>query len=243
MSAALITGASRGIGRAIARALAGNGYDIAVNYLSGEAQASALVSELSALGVNAACFRADVSKADEVTAMTEAVKKRFGIIDALVNNAGIANQALLTDVTDEQWARMLSVNLTGVFNCCRAVLPDMINKKSGKILNIASIWGQAGASMEVPYSAAKAGVIGLTKALAKEVAPSGITVNCVCPGVIKTDMLDGFSGDDLAALTEEIPLGRLGTPEDVAKAVAYLLSPAAGYVTGQILGINGGFYS
>ncbi len=242
MSVVLITGASRGIGRAAALELAKNGYCVALNYLTHKTEAESLVDELSVLGANAACFRADVSKACEVSAMLDAVNKRLGTVDALVNNAGICEQALFTDITDAMWERMLAVNLTGVFNCCRAVLPDMIRNKSGKIVNISSVWGQTGASMEVHYSAAKAGVIGLTKALAKEVAPSGITVNAVCPGVIKTDMLTSFSEEDLSVLKEQIPLGRLGTPADVAGAVCFLLSPAADYITGQILSVNGGFH-
>ena len=162
-------------------------------------------------------------------------------VDALVNNAGIASQELLTDVTDEQWRRMVDTNLSGAFYLCRAVLPGMISRREGSIVNISSIWGRIGASCEVPYSAVKAGLIGLTRGLAKEAGPSGVRVNCVCPGVIRTDMLSAFTPDDLAELAEETPLGRLGTPEDVARAVLWLSGPEAAFVTGQTLGVDGGF--
>ena len=168
-------------------------------------------------------------------------ERTLGHIDALVNNAGIAQQKLLTDITDEDWRRMLDVNLSGAFYVTRAVLPGMISRKRGSIVNVSSIWGQVGASCEVHYSAAKAGLIGLTRALAKEVGPSGVTVNCVCPGVIQTDMLGGFTSGDLAALAEETPLGRLGTPREVAAAIVWLCQEDAAFVTGQVLGVGGGF--
>lgn len=236
----LVTGASRGIGRQIALTLAQNGYNIAVNYNKSEAEANDLKNKLIALGIDAECFKADVSRFDEVAAMQNNIKKRFGTITALINNAGISQSILFTDITDDMWDNMLNINLKGVFNCTKAFLPDMINAKKGKIINISSIWGQTGAAMEVHYSAAKAGVIGLTKALAKETAPSGITVNCICPGAIETDMLGSLNKYELASLCEEIPLGKVGTEKDVASAVLYLISEAADYMTGQILGINGG---
>ena len=165
----------------------------------------------------------------------------LGFIGTLVNNAGIAQQKLFTDITDGDWENMLGVHLGGTFRCCRAALPEMLRRHSGSIINISSMWGQTGGSCEVHYSAAKAGVIGLTKALAKEVAPSGITVNCIAPGVIRTRMLDGFSEDELAALAEETPAGRLGTPGDVAGAAVFLAGEDARFITGQVLGVNGGF--
>ena len=185
-------------------------------------------------------FRADVADAASVNDMIRAVINKFGKIDVLVNNAGIAEQRLFTDITSEAWDRMISVNLTGVFNCIKAVLPGMISRKSGKIVNVSSIWGITGASCEVHYSAAKAAVIGLTKALAKEVGPSNIQVNCVAPGVIDTEMNASLTEADRMAITEETPLGRIGTAEEVASAILYLASPKAGFITGQVLSPNGG---
>ncbi|HZJ75363.1 MAG TPA: 3-oxoacyl-ACP reductase FabG [Clostridia bacterium] len=236
----LVTGASRGIGRQIALTLAQNGYNIAINYRKSEEDANALKKELIAFGADADCFKADVSQFDEVDAMHNNIKKRFGTISALINNAGISQSILFTDITDDMWDRMLGVNLKGVFNCTKAFLPDMIKAKKGKIINISSIWGQTGAAMEVHYSAAKAGVIGLTKALAKETAPSGITVNCICPGAIETEMLGSLNKYEYANLCNEIPLGKAGTAKDVAGTALYLLSGASDYITGQIIGVNGG---
>ena len=237
---ALVTGAAKGIGAAVCRRLAADGFSVAVNYNTSADEAAALVNELKML-TDAEAFRADVSDSEQVNETVNAVIARFGRIDVLVNNAGIAQQALFTDITDDMWQRMLGVNLTGQFNCCRAVLPQMINRKSGKIVNITSMWGEVGASMEVHYSAAKAGVIGLTKALAKEVGLSGITVNAVSPGVIMTDMMGGFSRETIEELKDETPLNRLGTPDDVANAVAFLLSEKADFITGTVLPVNGGF--
>ena len=167
--------------------------------------------------------------------------EEFGFIGTLVNNAGIARQMLFTDITDEDWDDMIGVHLSGTFRCCRAFLPEMIRRREGTIINISSMWGQTGASCEVHYSAAKAGVIGLTKALAKEVGLSGITVNCIAPGAIRTAMLDGFSEEELAVLAEDTPVGRIGTPEDVAAAAVFLAGDNARFITGQILGVNGGY--
>ena len=237
MSTALITGASRGIGAACARAFARAGYDVIINYLNSEEKALSLAEELSALGVQAAAIRADVSDSEQVRAMFA----QAGSIDVLVNNAGISMTGLLTDMTDEEWRQMLAVNLSSVFYCCRAALDGMLRAHGGAIINIASMWGEVGASCEAAYSAAKAGVIGLTKALAKEVAPSGIRVNAVSPGVVMTDMMTGFSQDDLAVLKDETPLATLGTPEQIAEAVLFLASDKADYITGQVLSVNGGF--
>ena len=167
-------------------------------------------------------------------------RQALGRVDVLVSNAGIAQQKLFTDITPEEWQRMLDVNLTGAFNLCQLALPGMIRRKAGRILTVSSMWGQTGGSCEVHYSAAKAGLIGLTKALAKEEGPSGITVNCVAPGVIDTDMMASFTAEDKAALAEETPVGRLGTAEEVAKLLLYLAGEDAGYITGQVFGVNGG---
>ena len=240
MSTALITGASRGIGAACARALARGGCDIAVNYLHSAEKASALCEDLRACGVRAIPVRADVSDSAQVAAMFDTVRRELGVVDILVNNAGIAMFGLLGDLSDEDWQKMLDTNLSSVFYCCRAALPDMIRAHSGVIVNIASMWGEVGASCEAAYSAAKAGVIGLTKALAKEVGPSGVRVNAVSPGVVMTDMMAGFTEDDVAALKEDTPLNMLGMPGDIADAVQFLASDNARFITGQVLSVNGG---
>ncbi|MBR1533811.1 MAG: SDR family oxidoreductase, partial [Ruminococcus sp.] len=175
-----------------------------------------------------------------VNAMFQTVKSALGTVDILVNNAGIAHVGLLTDMTDSEWDNLIQTDLSGTFYCCRAALPDMIRSHSGVIVNIASMWGEVGASCEAAYSAAKAGVIGLTKALAKEVGPSGVRVNAVSPGVVMTDMMSGFSDADVAALKDETPLMTLGTPEDIAEAVIFLASDKARFITGQVLSVNGG---
>ena len=236
MRTALITGGSRGIGAAAVRAFTAAGYQTAFFYRSSGGAAAALACETGAVPV-----RCDVTDSVRVNAGCAQALARLGHIDALVNNAGIAQQKLFTDLTDGDWRLMLDTNLTGAFYVTRAVLPGMISRKAGRSVTIASIWGQVGASCEVHYSAAKAGLIGMTKALAKEVAPSGITVNCVCPGVIETEMLGCFDTDTLEALREETPVGRLGTPGDVADCLLWLCAEKAGFVTGQIIGVNGGF--
>lgn len=236
MRTALITGGSRGIGAAAVRAFARAGFRAAFFYRADEAAAQAVARE-----TGAAAIRCDVSDPGRVREACREAEGTLGHIDALVNNAGIAQQKLLTDITDEDWRRMLDVNLSGAFYVIRAVLPGMISRKHGSIVNVSSVWGQVGASCEVHYSAAKAGLIGLTRALAKEVGPSGVTVNCVCPGVIQTDMLGGFTPGDLKALAEETPLGRLGTPQEVAAAILWLCQEDAAFVTGQVLGVGGGF--
>ncbi len=241
MKTAIVTGGATGIGAATVRALCKQGYSVAIVYNSSEENALALSSGLIYDGFDAFPVKADVRNPDEVN---EAVNRVFRLnrrIDVLVNNAGLSLSKLTQDVTDAQWADVLGVNLSGAFYFCRAVLPHMIRAQAGRIVNIASMWGQAGASMEVAYSAAKAGVIGLTKALAKETALSGVTVNCVAPGAVDTAMMASFSEADVQALCEEIPVGRLGTPEEVAGAVAFFTAEENGYITGQVLGVNGGF--
>ena len=237
---AVVTGASRGIGRAVALRLARMGYDIAVCYHTAEDLAREVVEQLRADGYGAAAFCCDVSDVASVAAMATAVREQLGDVSVLVNNAGIAQQKLFTDITAFDWDRMIGVHLTGTFNACREFLPDMIRRHDGVIINISSMWGQVGGSCEVHYSAAKAGVIGLTKALAKEVGPSSVRVNCVAPGVIQTDMMSGFDEGTLKLLAEDTPLMRLGTSEDVANAVAFLASDEASFITGQVLAPNGG---
>lgn len=235
MKNVLITGASRGIGASAARLFAKNGYNVIINYNRSEKEAHALSDELGALAV---C--ADVSDKAAVKAMTDEITKRFGGIDILINNAGIAQFKLFSDISESEWDRMFDVNVKGMFNCSQAVLPYMINRKKGKIINVSSIWGISGASCEVHYSAAKAAVIGFTKALAKELGPSGICVNCVAPGVIKTDMCASLSDEDISELVDMTPLSRVGTPDDVAATMLYLASEAADFVTGQVISPNGG---
>lgn len=237
----VITGASRGIGRECARLFAQKGYNVVINYNNSEDRARELCDELISQGFSAAMVKADVSVSAQAKKLIDKAVELFGSIDVLVNNAGIGEQRLITDVTDEIWERMIGVNLNAVFYCTRQALKHMINKKSGKIINISSIWGICGASCEVHYSAAKAGVIGFTKALAKEVGLSGITVNCVAPGVIETEMNKALSKDDLEALCDETPVGRLGTPKDIASTVLFLAEDTGSFITGQVISPNGGF--
>lgn len=240
MKTALITGGARGIGAATARALSEDGYAVAIGYRQSEASAAALAGELRAAGGVAGAYLLDVASTASVTAAVERVTAEFGHIDLLVNNAGISLSGLLTDLSDADWDRLINTDLSGVFRCCRAVLPGMIRRQSGCIINISSIWGMAGAACEVAYSAAKAGVIGLSRALAKEVGPSGIRVNCIAPGVIDTEMNAHLSPADLAALAEETPLGRIGRPEEVAAAVLFLAGAGGEFLAGQVISPNGG---
>lgn len=234
---AIVTGAARGIGKAIAKRLVEDGFFVAAVYNSSEKLAKKLESELYP---NVKAYKCDVSDSESVNAVVRAVLKDRKTVDVLVNNAGIAQQKLFTDITDEDWSRMIGVDLSGAFYFTRAVLPSMINEKSGIIINITSMWGETGGSCEVHYSAAKAGLIGMTKALAKETGLSGICVNAVSPGVIETDMMSNFSEADKEVLREEIPLSRLGSVEDVANTVAFLCSEKASYITGQVISVNGG---
>jgi 3-oxoacyl-[acyl-carrier protein] reductase len=237
MQTALITGASRGIGSAIARQLAKEGFRVIVNYNASEREAQALICELNNINrISCMALQADVSNRAQV----EELFAQAGNVDVLINNAGIAQQKLFTDLTEQDWNRMFDVNVKGVFHCCQCALPYMIHQKRGKIINISSMWGQVGASCEVHYSAAKAAVIGLTKALAKEVGPSGIQVNCVAPGVIQTEMNAHLDSDTIRELKEETPLGVIGTAEDVANAVSFLAGEKSSFITGQIWGVNGG---
>lgn len=238
----LITGGSRGIGAAAVLAFAKAGYRVAFTWHSRPDAARRVVDEVRQAVPDAPCLAimADAADSRAVQQAVEQTARVLGGPQVLVCNAGIAQQKLFTDLTDEDWRQMMSVDLDGVFYACRAVLPAMIHQKYGRILCISSMWGQTGGSCEVHYSAAKAGVIGLCRALAKEEGPSGITVNCVAPGVIDTDMMAGFSPEDRAALAEETPVGRLGTAEEIARTLVFLASPDAGYITGQVIGQNGG---
>ena len=240
MKTAIVTGASRGIGAACAAELARNGFSVAVNYRVNKSAAESVVNAVSAAGGQAFAVKADVSVPEEVAAMFEAVKERFGSVSLLVNNAGISHIGLLQDMTDGEIRRQLEVNLMGAIVCSREAARQMIPRKSGSIINIASMWGEVGASCEAVYSACKAGIIGFTKALAKELGPSGIRVNCVSPGVIRTDMNSALTADTLRELEEETPLLRIGSPEDVAKAVAFLAREESSFITGQVLPVNGG---
>lgn len=229
---ALVTGGSGGIGSAICRSLATDGYTVGVGYFRNQAGAEALAEELGGFPAYA-----DVSKPEEVEAMFAAA----GEVELLVVSAGVAHYGLITDLSYSDWRALIAVNLDGAFLCCRAAAPGMVRRKSGNIILISSMWGQVGASCEAAYSASKAGLIGLTKALAKELAPSGIRVNCVAPGVVRTPMLKDFSAEDLENLRLETPLERLGEPEDVAALVSYLASERSRFMTGQVIGLNGGF--
>ncbi len=235
----LITGASRGIGAACAVEFAKRGYRVIVNYNKSKDAAEAVCEKIRALGGVCKCVQADVSDAAQVAALFQAAEA-FGGVDVLVNNAGIAKIAMLCDTTPEDWRALFATNVDSVYHCSRAALAHMVSEKKGRIINISSMWGQVGASCESAYSASKAAVIGFTKALAKELAPSNITVNCVAPGMIATEMNAHLTEAELADFCEEIPLGCVGTPAQVAATVAFLASDDAAYITGQVIGVNGG---
>ena len=238
---AIITGAAKGIGRAIAKDFAMSGYNVCINYNTSEKEAKQLCEELKKNGCNVIIYKADVTNREEVDKMGDYVLGTYRKVDVLINNAGISDYKLFIDLTQEDMQRMLNVNITGVFNTTQSVLNKcMISRKDGTIINISSIWGMVGASLEVAYSTSKAAIIGMSKALAKELAPSNITVNVVAPGAISTDMLGSLSKEDLDVLKEEIPLGKIGAVEDVAASVKFLASYEARYITGQVISPNGG---
>ncbi len=239
---ALITGGSRGIGAACVRAFAAAGWKVAINYCHSCGAAEALAGELAAAGAAVLAVGADVSDCGAVEEMFAQIERDLGPVSALVNNAAIApRQGLFTDLDSESWRRLCGVDLDGAVHCCRRALPGMIRAGGGSIVNLSSVWGVQGASCEVAYSALKAGIIGLTKALAKEVGPSGVRVNCVAPGVIDTEMNAHLTPADRRELAEATPLGRLGQPEEVAQAVLFLAGEGASFITGQVLEVGGGF--
>ncbi len=238
----LITGASRGIGKSMAELFAQNNYNVLVNYNRSEKSALYLCNRLNDCGLSAKTFKADVSNRDEVDSMIDYCIEVFGGIDILINNAGISQAKLFTDITDDDFHNIIDVNLKGAFLCSQGVLKRyMIKEKKGKIINISSIWGIVGASCEVLYSISKAGIIGLTKALAKELGPSNIQVNCIAPGVIQTDMISQYNEDELDVLREDTPLMRLGNPKDIAGCALFLASSYSDFITGQVISPNGGF--
>jgi 3-oxoacyl-[acyl-carrier protein] reductase len=237
MKKAVVTGGTRGIGRASVEALYKAGYEVAFIYKRSHDKARQLVEDLP--GTRA--YVCDVTREEEVRETFEKIRNDLGSYDLLVNNAGVSFEGLLTDMTLSDWDRVITSDLTSVFLTCREAIPVFVSQKSGVIINVSSMWGVCGASCEVAYSAAKAGLIGFTKALAKELAPSGIRVNAVAPGVIMTDMMSSFSQDDTEALRNETPLERLGLPEDVASSVVFLASEGASFITGEVLNVNGGF--
>lgn len=235
MKTVLITGASRGIGRETARKFHKNGYNVIINYNNNNKAALDLQSELP----NSIVIKADVSNEAQVKQMIDTVIEKYGFIDVLINNAGIAQQKLFTDISTDEWNNMMNVNLNSIYYNCKYIVPYMVARKQGKIINISSMWGVAGASCEVHYSASKAAVIGFTKALAKELGPSGIQVNAVAPGTIITDMCN-FDDETMDLIKEETPLGRVGNPLDVANSIYFLASDQADFITGQVISPNGG---
>lgn len=237
----LVTGASRGIGAEIAKQFALRGHRVVMHGNAHMELAEALCGALTAQHFSAMTVSADITDAMQVSDMLARVKARYGAVDILINNAGVAlPQKLLTDCTEEDWARIFDVNVKGAFHMASAVIPDMVAKKSGAIVNISSMWGVTGGSCEVPYSASKAALIGFTKSLAKELAPSGIRVNCIAPGFVMTDMNAALSQDTIAGIIEETPLLRAGRPYDIAAAAMFLSSEEASFITGQVLCVDGG---
>lgn len=237
MKTVVITGSSRGIGAATAKLFAENGFNVCVNYFHSEKAAKELTASLP----SAVAVKADISKKADAFALIEAATETFGHVDVLVNNAGIAlPPQLVTDVSDADYDRVFDINMKGVHNTVSAVLPQMVNRKSGNIVNISSLWGVVGGSCETVYTASKAAVIGYTKALAKELGPSGIRVNCVAPGFIRTEMNARFSEEEIASFAEETPLCRVGDPQDLAKAVFFLATDMSDFITGQTLCVDGG---
>lgn len=238
---ALVTGASRGIGAAIAVQLARDGYDVAVNYIERRDRALQVQEQIRQIGRRAVICQADVADAHEVREMFSLIRKELGEVDLLVSNAGIAGQVQIQDLTQERWDRFFAVNVNGAFHTVQCALPHMLHLHRGCIITVSSMWGLRGASCESAYSATKAALIGFSRSLANELAPSGIRVNCIAPGVIDTEMLDELPVQIRGTLAEETPLRRLGTPQDIAAAVSFLSSDAASFITGQVLTCDGGF--
>lgn len=236
---AIVTGASRGIGREIAKQLAKNGIQVIANYNQSEKEAIQLKAEMKKENIEIDMVKADISKKEEAKKLVQNTLKRYHKIDILINNAGISEYKIFTDETKEDWDRVINTNLYSAFVMSQEVIPNMIHRKQGCIINISSIWGMVGASLEVLYSISKAGMNGMTKALAKELGPSNIRVNAIAPGSIDTNMNANLTRDELKQIEEEIPLGKIGTPNDIAKCVNWLIED--NYTTGQIISINGGW--
>ncbi len=237
---ALVTGGSRGIGAAAVKELSRLGYSVAINYRLNEAAARSVLHNITSTGGIGGCYKADISVSSEIERMFSDIEQELGCVSVLVNNAGISHIGLLQDMTEAQIRRQIDVNLFGAICCSRRAVPNMVHAKDGVIINISSMWGEVGASCEAVYSACKAGIIGFTKALSKELGPSGIRVNCVSPGVISTDMNSELSDETISELCDETPLLRIGTPQDVGKMIAFLASDDASFITGQIVSVNGG---
>ena len=235
----LITGGAKGIGAEIATVFAENGDNVVFSYNNSVSEAQALVKKLSLLSKNVFAFKADVSKAEEVDKLFAFAEEKIGKIEVLVNNAGIALYSLFQETSEKEWDSVLNTNLKGVYLCSKRAVNSMINAKSGKIVNVSSVWGKVGASLETAYSASKAGIIGLTKALAKELGPSNINVNAVCPGVILTDMVKSLGDETVESLKELNAMGRLGTPRDVAELIYFLSSSKASYISGEAISVDG----
>ena len=239
MKTVLITGAAKGIGAAIAEELAGEGYQVIINYKTSEQKAKELQEKLTNKGQNVEIYKADITKKVEVEEMVQTIIKKYGKIDVLINNAGISQIKPFADIEEEDWDNMINNNLKSVYLVTKQVINNMIQNQEGNIINISSIWGITGGSCEVHYSTAKAGIIGMTKALAKEMALSNIKVNAIAPGIIETDMNSELTQEDVKALEQEIPLGKIGSPKDIAKTVQWLIQTP--YITGQVLRIDGGW--
>ncbi len=237
MKTVLITGGARGIGKAIAEKFAQNNYNVVINYSKSEEAAYRMTETYP----NVRAFKADISNKKEVQALVDFAEKEFKHVDILINNAGISSTGLLQDLTEEELNRIFAVNVNGSFFTSQSVLPSMISRKSGKIINISSVWGMVGASNEVAYSASKSAIIGFTKALAKEVGPSNIHVNCVAPGIIMTDMVSDYTIEEFDNIRSNIPLDKIGSTDDVANVVYFLASDEANYITGQVISPNGGW--
>lgn len=235
----IVTGASRGIGREIAKTLAKEGMQVIANYNKSEKEAKELQNELNNQNIHIDIFKADVSKREDAKKIVEYTLKKYGRVDVLINNAGISEYKIFTDETDEDWNKIINVNLYSAFVMCQEVIPNMIHNKNGAIINISSIWGMVGASLEVLYSVSKAGMDGLTKGLAKELGPSNIRVNSIAPGAIDTDMNLNLNKEELSQLENDTPLGRIGKPEDIAKCVKWLIKD--NFTTGQVISVNGGW--
>lgn len=235
----VVTGGSRGIGAEIVKKLAGDNYRVILNYNKSENEAKKVKEDLQKNNINIEIFKADVSKREEVKELIDFVINKFGKIDVLINNAGISQAKLFTDLTDEDWNNMIQTNLTSVFYCTQEAIKNMISRKEGLIINISSIWGVTGSSCEVHYSVAKAGIDGMTKALAKEVGPSNIRVNSIAPGIIDTDMNKAYTDEEIKDIIEDIPLNKIGRKVDIARCVEWLIEDE--YTTGQVISINGGW--